>query len=216
MQSILQYRRFKRTLEVQLERDQAKADALRRGQYTSNQPDSPTPASVDEEKKSFEQDIERADFTNTASHATRPAGASSQVGAHPATSSEKEDRRRQEPAEEPEEEEEEEDDDDDYMLYANRTLSRTTTHHSTGTALGTVLTGIQIRKRTTREGGDGHVFVVAGMKERTTHRIRTIGRFRSAYDAPSWLQASVVSSVLLLLSIAVLCLKPLQSSALLR
>ncbi|KAK4627474.1 uncharacterized protein CLAFUR5_11759 [Fulvia fulva] len=160
MQSILQYRRFKRTLEVQLERDQAKADALRRGQYTSNQPDSPTPASVDEEKKSFEQDIERADFTNTASHATRPAGASSQVG--------------------------------------------------------TVLTGIQIRKRTTREGGDGHVFVVAGMKERTTHRIRTIGRFRSAYDAPSWLQASVVSSVLLLLSIAVLCLKPLQSSALLR
>jgi len=60
-----------------------------------------------------------------------------------------------------EEEEEEEEDDDDFELNAQRrTLSRTTTQRSMGTALGHELTGINIRKRSTREGGDGDVFVV--------------------------------------------------------
>lgn len=42
-------------------------------------------------------------------------------------------------------------------------LSKTTTHathHSQGTALGRALTGIQVRRRQTHEGGHGQVFVV--------------------------------------------------------
>lgn len=72
----------------------------------------------------------------------------------------------QEPVEEPRHPEEEEDvvdeeDDDDYELAeASRTLSRVTTQQSGRTALGNVLTGIEVRRRTTKEGGDGNVFVV--------------------------------------------------------
>lgn len=40
------------------------------------------------------------------------------------------------------------------------TLSRTTTQQSQGTALGRTLTGIEVRRRKTHEGGDGNVFVV--------------------------------------------------------
>lgn len=69
-----------------------------------------------------------------------------------------------EPAEEQEQEQVDDDDDDDddhELRHSMRmTLSRTTTQQSVGAVLETVLTGINIRKRTTREGGDGNVFVV--------------------------------------------------------
>lgn len=65
------------------------------------------------------------------------------------------------PEEEEENGEEEEEEDDDYELAsANRTLSRMSTQQSGRTALGNVLTGVEVRKRSTREGGDGNVFVV--------------------------------------------------------
>ncbi|EME45946.1 hypothetical protein DOTSEDRAFT_78389 [Dothistroma septosporum NZE10] len=165
MQSVLQYRRFKRTLEDQLHRDQVKADALRRDQHKANHSDSPASSATDEEKKSFDRDVERANVSHAASQTTAvpPARASAYAAPQPVSGleslDEQAEREPQEPAEELEDEEEEEDD-EDFMLHANRTLSRTTTQHSTGTALGTVLTGVEIRKRTTREGGDGNVFVV--------------------------------------------------------
>lgn len=56
--------------------------------------------------------------------------------------------------------EDDEDDDDDYELNQQRTLSRTISQRSMGTALGNVLTGVAVRRRTTHEGGDGNVFVV--------------------------------------------------------
>ena len=54
------------------------------------------------------------------------------------------------------------DDEDDYELGLNArsNLSRATTNQSVGTALGAVLTGIEVRRRTTKEGGDGNVFIV--------------------------------------------------------
>ena len=58
-------------------------------------------------------------------------------------------------------EEADEDDDYDYEMRQQRTtLSRLSTQRSTGSALGNVLTGINIRKRSTRDGGEGNVFVV--------------------------------------------------------
>lgn len=39
-------------------------------------------------------------------------------------------------------------------------LSRASTEHSIGVALGQVMTGIKVRKRKTNEGGSGQVFVV--------------------------------------------------------
>ncbi|RMY07061.1 hypothetical protein D0867_09485 [Hortaea werneckii] len=63
--------------------------------------------------------------------------------------------------EEDDDNDDDDDDDDDYELAQQRTtLSRMTTQHSAGTALGNVLTGINVRKRSTKEGGDGNVFVV--------------------------------------------------------
>lgn len=41
-----------------------------------------------------------------------------------------------------------------------RRVSKIPTGKSTGTALGTTLTGIDVRDRSTKEGGDGKVFVV--------------------------------------------------------
>ena len=39
-------------------------------------------------------------------------------------------------------------------------VTTTRTKQSMGTALGTALTGIEVRKRNTKEGGEGNVFVV--------------------------------------------------------
>lgn len=58
------------------------------------------------------------------------------------------------------EDDEDDDEDDDHELRANRTITRTTSQMSAGNALGTILTGVEVRKRTTNEGGDGNVFVV--------------------------------------------------------
>ncbi|EME82671.1 uncharacterized protein MYCFIDRAFT_2811, partial [Pseudocercospora fijiensis CIRAD86] len=125
MQSFLQYKRFKTTVEAQLERDRAKAQALRTGRQPQGRRDP--------------------------NHVLRN------------TAAEKDDN--QEPAEDTPTAEEQDDDDDgdDYELAAHRTtgaLSRISTQQSAGVRLGQVLTGIEVRKRKTIEGGDGQVFVV--------------------------------------------------------
>lgn len=66
-----------------------------------------------------------------------------------------------EPVEEtPKAEEGDDSGDEGADLTADRTITRTTTQMSAGNALGTVLTGVEVRRRTTKEGGDGNVFVV--------------------------------------------------------
>ena len=63
----------------------------------------------------------------------------------------------------PAEQDEEEDEDDDDLRQQRTALSRMSTQRSTVSerhALGQTLTGINIRKRSTKEGGDGDVFVV--------------------------------------------------------
>ena len=137
MQSFLQFRSFRRAAQAQLERDKARLQQpdLQHDTEASNSPSS----HASEDSK---VDLEKGDDAVAADL----AGGVTQSG---------------EPVEEKDEEEPEEDDDDDFELGQYRTnLSRTTTQQSAGTALGTVLSGIEVRKRTTREGGDGRVFVV--------------------------------------------------------
>ena len=158
MQSFIQYRRFRTAIKAQLERDGFKPKESTTEDAAQAQDGDESPSSsnisgksdIDEKPSGSDADLERGRKAN----ATKPT-----LGAN--TSAED----FQEPVEEKvqeDAEEEEEDDDDDYELALNRgsrSLSRTTTQ-STGTRLGNVLTGVEIRKRTTREGGDGNVFVV--------------------------------------------------------
>lgn len=182
MQSILQYRRFRGAVEAQLERDRERArTASGHGKEDRSVPaaTSPSSSSSDKEKEDLDRDIERGDFATTShEHAERQQRSNANngdlAGADLAATSTKEQEREMEkeqenlqrepteqlPAEEEEDEDEDEDDDDFEMRSMNRTLSRITTQQSAGVALGNVLTGIQVRKRNTREGGNGPVFVV--------------------------------------------------------
>ena len=158
MQSYLQFRRFRTAVEAQLERDQARAsipiprkhDTVVPGEAESSLD---SPSSGDDKI-----DLEKGD-TASVDSGTRALPSEHQTGEHVLPA------QRGEAVEELKEEEheaQEELDQDDYELGLNLrpTLSRTTTQQSAGTALGTVLTGIDVRRRTTREGGDGNVFVV--------------------------------------------------------
>ncbi|KAI5367264.1 putative major facilitator superfamily, MFS transporter superfamily [Septoria linicola] len=162
MQSILQFKRFRKTVEAQLERDRAKAEAFtQHGSRNEPQAQSSGSTSSHESKQDYEKDVERGDFA-VAGGILEPHGRQdarhelSDLGAR-----EKQEEEHEEPAESPGvDEEEEDDDDDDFELRANRTLSRISTQRSAGHALGAVLTGVEVRRRTTKEGGDGNVFVV--------------------------------------------------------
>ncbi|SMR51670.1 unnamed protein product [Zymoseptoria tritici ST99CH_3D1] len=162
MQSFLQYRRFRSAVEAQLERDRGKESALGR----SGTQESHSPASSSESKQDLDEDVERKGHTEQDTRLTPPRSKTNHDTANvneKAIHDESASQPRQEPTEEPEhaDEEEEDDEDDDFELtQARRTLSRTTTQQSGGTALGQVLSGIEVRKRSIREGGDGNVFVV--------------------------------------------------------
>lgn len=165
MQSFLQYRRFRATVEAQLERDQAKADSYRTpgGQRPTTQPRR-TSVSSDESKHDLEKGVDRGDFA-TQNHPPHPESQDLEASTTKKQEADMvaEQRKFEEPAEDPprpEEEDDDDDDDDDYELRANRTITRTTSQMSAGNALGTILTGVEVRRRTTREGGDGNVFVV--------------------------------------------------------
>jgi hypothetical protein len=140
MQSFIQYRRFRDAAKAQIERDRERA-------VTGGSPENTT-------------DVEKGQTSGDAAIVNHepneiPTSPDDDSGKSPQDL---------EPTEEKVEEDplEDEDEDDDFELsqHARSTLSRTTTQNSTGTALGLTLTGIEVRRRTTREGGEGNVFVV--------------------------------------------------------
>ena len=136
MQSILQFKRFRKTVEAQLERDRLRLEETSRQRGHEHEPLPESPISH-ESKQDEEKDVERGS----------PTQAQPPKEEH------------EEPAELPGLDDEDEDD-DDFELQANRTLSRISTQRSAGGALGQILTGVEVRRRTTKEGGDGNVFVV--------------------------------------------------------
>lgn len=207
MQSFLQYGRFKKHATRQYERDQEKAEALRRSNDAlalTSSPVSPSttasssPATSDqiidtrdpekaEHSKGDEARNDAEDFPPTAEEAMK---GEENLGQRPA--------------------------------YISR-ASTAATQRTMGTALGTALTGINVRKRTTREGGDkGNVFVVGYEGEQDSmnpHNWSFIIRLRATYvyapitelpltplELP--LQQSVGSLGSLLVSTPPLCRKP--------
>jgi hypothetical protein len=135
MQSFLQYRRFRATLQAQLERNNLRTTQNDLDHDTGKKESlSPETSSSD---GAHEPDLERG-------HALRNISEESE---------EKEDLPRESHETELEKEEEQ-------GHIPENTLSRTTTQQSHGTALGRTLTGIEVRRRKTHEGGEGNVFVV--------------------------------------------------------
>ncbi|TKA33354.1 hypothetical protein B0A50_00907 [Salinomyces thailandicus] len=178
MQSYLQHRSFRAAAEKQLERDRAKLRQIaQQNGSEKREPGWLDPASSDDSKTDIENAVSGQEHTSreesdvrTKAYGVKPGEVDPDLG--PPLPQEEQDTMQEnqrpedfrEELEEPPvrpDEEEEDDDDYDYEMGRQRTtLSRISTQRSTGTALGNVLTGINIRKRSTREGGDGNVFVV--------------------------------------------------------
>jgi hypothetical protein len=151
MQSILQYRRFRKILEAQLERDDEKVAELRQQRRNhhitkdsalSPRKDGGGVAAVDDDENASQEDD-----TGQGTLATTPSTTSSST--HHATA---ENDIEQTP---------------DPDLEAGD-LHIVPTQSTTGTTLGHALTGIEVRDRTTKEGGSelGKVFVVAWEHEK--------------------------------------------------
>jgi hypothetical protein len=137
MQSFLQYRRFRATLQAQLERNNLRTAQHDPDQEVGNKEwPSPEASSSD---GAHDTDLEHGRALRDISE----------------ESEEKEDIPRESHESELEKEEEEHG-----LPIPENSLSRTTTQQSQGTALGRTLTGIEVRRRKTHEGGDGNVFVV--------------------------------------------------------
>ncbi|KAK6392646.1 hypothetical protein LTR65_003419 [Meristemomyces frigidus] len=178
MQSILQYRRFRAAAHEQLERDRVKLrNARGQDPQEEEKEESPAPSASDDSKTDLEKGVSTHDHagapsadTNNTAYGVNPGEVDPNNGPPLPTEEVRTMQENQRPEDfheetenQPaaEEEGEEDDDDDDYELgQQRRTLSRTSTQRSTGSVLGNVLTGIHIRKRSTREGGEGNVFVV--------------------------------------------------------
>ncbi|WPH04826.1 Hypothetical protein R9X50_00772300 [Acrodontium crateriforme] len=135
MQSIRQYRKFKTTAQAQLERDKARVHGF-------------GPDGVDQTHLSDNVDVEKGDASNGSSRSGLKSDGSLDQN------------REAEEHLNHDDDDEEDEDGDDFMLSQQRTITRTATQQSEGTALGAILTGIAIRKRKTNEGGSGNVFVV--------------------------------------------------------
>ncbi|KAK4555815.1 hypothetical protein LTR86_007035 [Recurvomyces mirabilis] len=159
MQSIRQYRRFRTTVKAQIERDKARARGLHSEHHARD-----SPLSSEEDKT----DLEKAESYHSLPHGVNPGEVSPNLG--PPVPGEEVDimQHNQRPeqyeeAESPSQENLDQDDDDDELRQQRTTLSRITTQQSAmtdRTALGRALTGINIRKRSTKEGGEGNVFIV--------------------------------------------------------
>lgn len=136
MQSLLQYRRFRATLQAQLERNNVRTTQNGLDQEVGKKewPSPDTSSSDGAHETDLEQGSALRDITEE--------------------SEEKEDLPRESHESEAEKEEEE------HGHKLENSLSRTTTQQSQGTALGQTLTGVEVRQRKTHEGGDGNVFVV--------------------------------------------------------
>ena len=160
MQSFLQYRRFGKHVARQYERDKSKAKALANGNDSELTSPSESDASNTSEVTDATDAVDTRDPEKGEQSNGRPLDAQHNLEAHdskeeegqagdgqgyvpihPAPSS----RRASRGGEAPED------------------MSRATTvptGKSVGTALGTTLSGIDVRDRSTKEGGDGKVFVV--------------------------------------------------------
>lgn len=152
MQSYLQYHRFGKTVRAQhaaakekLERAKADVDT-RQANHTSL----PSPDPLEE------KDVEKGDTDSEATlpiDMQRPNTNSTSDHTHASLAPQSQD------AESPDDGEEMEDPterDQDMRRY----LSRMSTQRSTGHAMSHAMTGVQIRKRDTKEGGEGNVFIV--------------------------------------------------------
>jgi hypothetical protein len=169
MQSFIQYRKFRRAAEAQIQRDQAKAQYHERRQDAPEENGSPTSTESDGDKIDLEKG-EAASGNGIGQQLPPGVGVGDLPPVRHPELSRDESRRveenqmsseQQEAVEEKLREEDDEDADDfELGLNAHPTLSRLSTQQSLRTRLGTVLTGIEVRRRTTKEGGDGNVFVV--------------------------------------------------------
>lgn len=171
MQSYLQYHRFRRTLEAQIETDRSRTRAVDR----ANQD---LPALNTSRASDPEKDVERGE--SVASSGENTAVDEATLGATAQDSSqrrgleeeeEKYDIGAEQDAEDPGERRDELPPNSHDMEARRREcdtdLSRLPTTKSgrsglsrSGTALGQILTGVQVRKRATHEGGEGNVFIV--------------------------------------------------------
>ncbi|KAK5134701.1 hypothetical protein LTR08_006216 [Meristemomyces frigidus] len=179
MQSFLQYHRFKAAVVDQLERDRVKLRNANRDNREQHAEDrSPAASTSDGSKVDLEKGMDTQDYASAPSAGARntpygvqPGEIDPNIGPplpHEEEMTMQQNQRRgdfvgeaeEAPVAEDEGDELDDDDDDYEMRQQRRTLSRTSTMRSTGSALGNVLTGVDIRKRSTREGGEGNVFVV--------------------------------------------------------
>lgn len=181
MQSLLQYRRFRRTLEAQLERNRNRTDALDR----ANQDTEPAEPEKDVEKGeggSGDDDDASSGQHTAVDDATLGARTQEQRHRHHGIEEEEEEaydvgaeteagdpgeRRDWLPPthEEMQQKQRQQQKPETEAQAAN--LSRIPTQKSSrsglsrsGTALGRILTGVKVRQREQHEGGDGNVFIV--------------------------------------------------------
>ena len=165
MQSYLQYHRFRKTVASQ------HGSAKEKLHPTKDQiAEDPTQSTQDD---SDDKDLEKGDESPSRDHltSTHQAQTASDLNTqapigtfsrdHEATAPPTQDQPEEEesPREEVEESEDREDPnepDQDLRQY----LTRMSTQRSTGSHLGRAMTGVQIRKRSTKEGGEGDVFIV--------------------------------------------------------
>jgi len=163
MQSFLQYRRFGKHVAAQFERDKSKAEALGNADTPeSSSPSSSNPEAVNPAIK--DEPVHAQDYADSRDpeKGEQSSGNKAPEGTedYPALDLEKTGDRdgayepiraipsgRQDSTSE---------DEANHMSRA----STVATKKSTGTALGTALTGINVRDRSTKEGGEGKVFVV--------------------------------------------------------
>ncbi|KAH0281383.1 MFS general substrate transporter, partial [Aureobasidium melanogenum] len=171
MQSLLQYRRFRRTLEAQIETDRNRTRALDRA--NQDLPPIDTSRAADAEK-----DVERGESTASSGEHTAvdqaTLGATAEDPSRQTGPEEEEekydiglDREPSDPGERRDQLPPNSHDMEARRRQGDADLSRISTTKSgrsglsrTGTALGQILTGVKVRKRQEDEGGDGNVFIV--------------------------------------------------------
>ena len=156
MQSFFQYRRFAKHVARQYERDKAKAEALA----------NPDSVGLTSSSSSSSHTPEAGDATNHVD--TRDPEVGEQSTAQPLVAGNH--ARTDDPEKEEEAGEgyapiqaEQSGDVTSHDAQASEDMSRTltaATRKTTGTAMGKTLTGIDVRDRSTKEGGNGKVFVV--------------------------------------------------------
>jgi multidrug resistance protein len=141
MQSFLQYRRFRTTIQAQLARNDGRTNEA--------------------EERPREEDVGDKQWHSPAASSERKSEHTTTDTGHALRNireeSEEKEQVEQEP---PEEADESASEKEEHEGIPEDHLSRFSTQQSERTALGRTLTGIEVRRRKTHEGGEGNVFVV--------------------------------------------------------